>query len=106
MKRLKNALVVNADRKAAVIKNLKAEKDSLRIVLSEQDRESAPDEKRIKGADSNLGLDVRCVGVDSKVLKKRSVCCGCETAELCHFDAVARRASRFAVVRVYPAMKW
>lgn len=87
---VKKTLAANTDLEAAENKKLKGDKENLISVLSEQDRESVPVEKRIKGANICSGLDLRYVGVASKVLKHLSACCGFDSAELCPLDAVPK----------------
>lgn len=69
---------------------LNAENDNFVNVVTEQGRGNEPDKKCIKGANIYSDLDLRYVGVASKVLKNISACCGRETADLCPFDAVAK----------------
>lgn len=84
-------LAAHTDLQAAVIKKMKTKKGNLMSVLSERNRERAPDRRRMKGTHIYSGLDLRFAGVASKDLENLSTCCGCEVAKTCHFDAVTKR---------------
>lgn len=87
----KSALVANVDMQASEIRTLKAEKESLKNLLLDQDAGCKSDRKRQKNSDVFTGLHLQYVGVASRVLKSIPACCSRETSELCPFDSVRKR---------------
>lgn len=69
-------LVSNEDLQAAEIEKLNAEKESLFIVIPEQDNSVKSDKESCKRADIHGNLDLLYVGDDSKVLRAVTACRG------------------------------